>query len=68
MQTAHTVAWDGFIASLRYCGIAVNVPITYLFGQMELSLGAFPGNTPQKSVLYGAASQSPSGWWKYLVP
>ncbi|GLC43063.1 hypothetical protein PLESTM_001426800, partial [Pleodorina starrii] len=39
-------AWDDFIASLRYGGVAVNAPLLFLFGQPALSWGAFPGNTP----------------------
>ncbi len=50
-QTAHAAPWDGFISSLRYGGIAVNVPIIFLFGQTALSWGAFPGNTPQVRIL-----------------
>ncbi|GLC43064.1 hypothetical protein PLESTM_001426900 [Pleodorina starrii] len=46
VQAAHAPAWDDFIASLRYGGVAVNAPLLFLFGQPALSWGAFPGNTP----------------------
>ncbi|GIL46811.1 hypothetical protein Vafri_3691 [Volvox africanus] len=46
VQTAHPEAWDDFLASLRYGGIAVNAPLLFLFGQTCLTWGAFPGNTP----------------------